>query len=125
MSAAYKRFAAVWILLLMLLAIRPAAASAGFVTTAEGVKYTTESGKTVTGLKKIGKRTYLFAKNGIMLTGIQKVGAKYYFFDVNPAPAGTGGSVITGQNITRTRRPERSTSTSQRESIISDRTVSM
>lgn len=83
MSAAYKRFAAVWILLLMLLAIRPAAASAGFVTTAEGVKYTTESGKTVTGLKKIGKRTYLFAKNGIMLTGIQKVGAKYYFFDVN------------------------------------------
>lgn len=83
MSAAYKRFAAVWILLLMLLTITPIAASAGFVQTAEGVKYTTKSGKTLTGLKKIGKRYYLFDQNGVMLTGIQRVGARYFFFDIN------------------------------------------
>ena len=43
----------------------------------------TKAGETVTGLKKIGRKVYLFDQNGLMLRGIQRVGAKTYFFDLN------------------------------------------
>ena len=78
-----KHIAAFWLLLTMLMTAAPMAVQAGFVKTPDGVKYVTKAGETVTGLKKIGRKVYLFDQNGLMLRGIQRVGAKTYFFDLN------------------------------------------
>lgn len=81
MKLSGRQYKAVWLLVLALLLITPIAASAGFVQTEEGVRYTTKAGKTVTGLRRIRKKVYLFSEDGVMLTGVQKVGSRYYFFD--------------------------------------------
>ena len=78
-----KHIAAFLLLLIMLMTAAPIAVQAGFVNTPDGVKYVTKAGVTVTGLKKIGRKVYLFDQNGLMLRGIQRVGAKTYFFDLN------------------------------------------
>ena len=78
-----KHIAAFLLLLTMLMTAAPMAVQAGFVKTPDGVKYVTKAGETVTGLKKIGRKVYLFDQNGLMLRGIQRVGAKTYFFDLN------------------------------------------
>ena len=56
-------------------------ASAAWKNTANGMMYTqTASPGYVTGLKKIGKYTYYFNKQGIVQKGLQQIGKKLYYF---------------------------------------------
>ena len=58
-----------------------------------------ENGKAVTGFKKLGERTYLFDKNGIVQQGFVKVDKTLYYlgrFDIEKAEAGTAEKNETG-----------------------------
>ena len=56
-------------------------ANAAWKNTANGMIYTqTASPGYVTGLKKIGKYTYYFNKQGIVQKGLQQIGKKLYYF---------------------------------------------
>ena len=58
------------------------AVKTGWQTTASGKRYyLDESGKRVTGLKKIGSKWYLFSSKGIQRTGWRRVKGKKYYFD--------------------------------------------
>lgn len=81
MKFSLRQLKTVLLISLVLLMAAPLPASAGFVSSKEGIKYQTESGDYVTGLQKINKNLYLFGKDGLMKKGLQKVGGNYYFFD--------------------------------------------
>lgn len=96
---------AVWLFMLILaLTFTPIAASAGFVQTQVGVKYTTDAGETLTGLQKIGKKYYLFNEQGVMQTGIQKAGNNYYFFDTKTGARRGGWITYAGAKYFANRR---------------------
>lgn len=53
----------------------------GWYTFPSGRKRYYKNGKYLTGLKTIGKKTYLFNKKGIMLTGTKKIKNKVYYLN--------------------------------------------
>ena len=58
--------------------------------------YYNKKGKKATGLKQLGKRTYLFDKKGRQKIGWQKVGKDYYYFRNRP---GKGGYMARGTTV--------------------------
>lgn len=82
MRSAGRHIAVAFLFMLMLLSVKPTAASAAFVQTAEGTKYISETGAFAAGLQEIEGKVYLFSDTGVMLTGVQRIGVQLYFFDL-------------------------------------------
>ena len=80
------RFALFFVLIL---ALSPVSAWAGWKTTSAGKVYTDSSGKNVTGWQTIGGARYYFNKKGIMQTKWKTIKKKTYYF-------GTDGKMRTG-----------------------------
>ena len=95
-----KRLSVIVLILLAALFCLPASAQAAkkykWTVGKKHVSYYDTNGQKLTGLKKIGKRKYLFNAKGYQLFGWQKIeGSYYYFRKVN----GKGGYMFTNTEM--------------------------